>query len=275
MKGVCIMKKTTAVLLALMLVLSTCVIAHAEVIWTSWTCPQCGTPGNTGKYCPQCGAPMPDIDGGTGDQGGAEPAPAVTDEPVPEVQYQAGDLVTFGMYQQSKSGDADPITWIVLDVQDGILFLVSKYGLEKMSFHTRSDGTVWETSAVRSWLNDTFDQSASQGESGWNSAGRAYGDTEDKIFLLSYREAKTYLRDNKSLLCIPSGHCVAQGCFNKNSGLLGSESTCWWWLRSSAYKNNAGVVDHNGKFETCYIHHPYGVVRPALWVDANAVSPDF
>ncbi len=289
------MKKTTAVLLALMLVLSTCVIAHAEIIWTSWTCPQCGTTGNTGKYCPECGAPMPEI-GDTGSQGGSEPAPApaVTDEPAPEVQYQAGDLVSFGMYQQrGKSGDSDPITWIVLDVQDGNLFLVSKYGLEKMAFHTRSDGTVWENSAVRDWLNGTFyytafsheeqdaiqltyvDQSASQGESGWNSAGRAYGDTEDKIFLLSYREAKTYLKDNKSLLCIPSGYCVAQGCFNKNSGLLGGESTCWWWLRSSAYKNNAGVVDYNGKFETCYIHHPYGVVRPALWVDANAVTPDF
>ena len=26
----------------------------------SWTCPSCGTTGNTGRFCPECGAPKPE-----------------------------------------------------------------------------------------------------------------------------------------------------------------------------------------------------------------------
>ncbi len=291
------MKRIVSIFLA-MLMLLVSVSALADTVWTSlvWTCPQCGQTGNTGKYCPECGAPMPEISTPTDQQQPTQQQQSPlepTAEPVQEVPYHAGDHVAFGSYyQQNKnSSDMDPIIWIVMDVQDGKLFLISQYGLEKMAFHTRSDGSTWYESAVRDWLNNAFlrtafsyeeqeaiqltdvDLSASQGDSGWNSAGRAGRDSQDKVYLLSYREAKEYLRDMKSLLCIPTGYALSQGCFSRSSGLLGGESTSWYWLRNSAFKNNAGVVDYNGDFATCYIHHPYGVVRPVLWVDAKAVTP--
>ena len=264
------MKRLTALLLILALLCGT-VSALAASTWTS---PNCKHTGNTGKFCEECGE--------------AKPAKKVTT--TTSTSIKAGDYVKFGNYYQKNKDTKTPISWLVLDVDGDTLFLLSQYGLEKRQFNKSSDGTTWKNSAVRTWLNDTFlsrafnssersaiqvtvvDNSASQSKSGWNSAKRAGGTTKDRIFLLSYKEVQTYLSDSDLRMCIPTNYAISQNCNRSPKKYLNGKSTCWYWLRSAAYKNNAGVVDWDGSVETCYIHHNYGVVRPALWVEVSAVT---
>ena len=102
----------------------------------------------------------------------------------------------------------------------------------------------------------------------WNSVNRFGGTTEDQIFLLSYQEMRS-LVDSQDRLCEPSAATSRKGIYTENHN---GHKCCWYWLRTSAYRNNVVVVAANGSFDTCYLHHEYGVVRPALWVDASAVT---
>ncbi|MBR2662572.1 MAG: hypothetical protein IKE25_02545, partial [Clostridia bacterium] len=90
------------------------------------------------------------------------------------------------------------------------------------------------------------------------------GTTEDKVFLLSFLEVRTLL-NNKTIWCQPTA-VVA------NKKIRSAKGYCAYWLRTSAYKNNAGVVWYDGNFTTAYEHNPYYTVRPALWVEASAVK---
>ncbi len=201
--------------------------------------------------------------------------------------YRVGDYVYFGRYEQNNNlNDQERIRWLVIKTEGNRLFLLSERGLEMHRFNDRSDGTMWSGCELRRWLNSEFyytafsyseqqaiqttmvEDTLSHSNRNWNNAGR-YGDTTyDKIFLLSYREMND-LVSPRDRYCEPSAYVIKKGCYTeRHNGIR----TCWYWLRTSAFRNNAGVIDAGGKFDTCYIHHGYGVVRPALWVDASAVS---
>jgi len=199
--------------------------------------------------------------------------------------YEPGDSVLFGHY-----GDEE-IEWYVLEDNGTDLFLMSRYALDKQPFNNTSDRSVtWETSAVREWLNQTFyhsaftkkerefvretkvDDTLDSNSSKWVTAGRVGTYTNDHVFLLSYAEVMEYLSDKNLRMCVPSSYALKQGGNVSDKKYLDYQKTCWYWLRSSAYKANAGVVDWNGNLETCYMHHSYGVVRPCIWVDRTAVK---
>ncbi len=202
--------------------------------------------------------------------------------------YTAGDYVYFGTYDQdgNKGNGGERIRWLVLRVEGDKLFLLSEMGLARHRFHDRSNGTMWAGSELRGWLNGEFLNAAFSGAeqasimttrvedtvehnyAQWTTANR-YGDvTFDKVFLLSYAEARSLLSQDQRF-CEPSRSTVNSNVYIESHN---GKKTTWYWLRTSAYRNNAGVVAANGAFDTSYIHHPYGVVRPALWVDAAAVS---
>lgn len=267
------MKRFVALLLtAVLLICSTAALAEY------WTCPDCGHDENKGNFCEECGSAKPVYD---------EPE---FDESEFETDIQPGDYVHFGNYKMTRTG-TDDIEWLVLDIEDGYAFLLSRYGLDRIKWNKSSNGATWETCWMRSWLNDEFlynaftsseryairtttlenDESTSRND--WNTTGRNSGTTEDKIFLLSYQELSEYLGTNERM-CIPSEYAVSQGCNRSSKGFLNGQRTCWYWLRTCAFKNNVGVVDWDGSLATCYMHHSYGVVRPALWVEVSALDPD-
>ena len=76
--------------------------------------------------------------------------------------FQAGDYVTFGHYEQDGSmvNGGESIRWLILDVDGDELLLLSEKGLETHPFHAASDGTMWSGSAVRRWLNQEFYKAA-------------------------------------------------------------------------------------------------------------------
>ena len=77
-----------------------------------------------------------------------------TAESEEDTEPVAGNIVSFGHYEQDNDleNGGEPIKWRILDVQDGRVLLISK---DVLSCQAISSG-IWENSASRSWLNDTF-----------------------------------------------------------------------------------------------------------------------
>ena len=266
------MKRFLAFLLAAMMVIG-CVSALAD---TTWVCPGCGLQGNTGYFCPSCGTSRPqESDINQSVTGGVS----------------VGDYVFFGRYEQNNNivDGKEDLVWKVLDVKGDKALLISAFGLHRITFNPTSNKATWANSGIRSWLNKTFyndaftssEQSSiqvtfvdeSMDQCCPSYAPKRLGDsTNDKVFLLSYAEMAQYMPTEYDRLCVPTVQAVAEDCNVSDKRYLdGDYKTCWYWLRSPAYNNNLVVVDWQGSFETCYMSHTYGVVRPALWVNVSAL----
>lgn len=181
----------------------------------------------------------------------------------------AGQIISFGNYPQ---GDAEeegaPVEWIVLEVDDNHAFLLSRYVLDMKPYNDEAGDTTWETSSLRLWLNQEFVgqiftkweqdriiQSEIKNNQGYSMFTTEGGkDTSDRIFLLSYKEASTYLSDAVS---IPTRYAFEQGATEGK-----------WWLRSpGARQNGAAVINKTG--EVTYENADQGGigVRPAMWIN--------
>ena len=201
-----------------------------------------------------------------------------------------GKIVTFGFYEQDndlKNGP-EPIEWIVLDVQDGKMLLLSKYGLDCQPYNISKKTVTWETCTLRSWLNNDFlDSAFSDTEKkvileatvdnskvsgiGWSWNTSWEPNTQDKVFLLSYTEAKEYFASDEERICRLTEYADSKDAYS-------FDDTCWWWLRSIrttrtvAYaQGEAGGVKMNGTLgDSENVDYKYGVVRPAVWINLEA-----
>lgn len=206
-----------------------------------------------------------------------------------DAKFAVGNYVSFGTYPQTKAGnDATPIEWLVLARDKNKALLISQYGLDAQPYNESETNVTWEKCSLRAWLNDVFfsrafdtsEQQAiilttvandkSQGYSEWNITGGST--TKDKVFLLSYAEAKMYfgLNENSNTKsCIqPTAYAIAQGVF------VDGASASWWWLRSPGHEQyDAARVGADGSLYYHDVRDSSGAVRPAIWVDLD--SPFF
>ena len=210
-----------------------------------------------------------------------------------ELASTDGATVTFGTYEQDNNleNGPEPIEWIILDMQDGKAFLISKYVVDCKPYTRKSNfvSVTWETSTMRRWLNSDFvktafdtaeqkslvattvDNSELQGNSVWGITGG--NNTQDRIFLLSYAEANNYFDSDKARLCQPTAYAKSQGVGVSFDG----SDNCLWWLRSPgltqyfvAYVRRDGSLD--GSLNN-YTHagRSNAPVRPAMWIDLETL----
>ena len=212
-----------------------------------------------------------------------------------------GNVVTFGHYEQDadESNGAEPIEWIVLDVQDGKALLLSKYCLDAKPYNMEGADVTWETCTLRAWLNGDFldaaftgkeqaailltdvDNSKTQGYSGWDTDGG--NNTQDKIFLLSWAEAEKYLettrwdRENPHIVYPEAqtgatAYAVWQGAWPEEDHITPEgDAACWWWLRSPGEMQHlAARVAYGGALNFDYVDFEIGGVRPACWLDLES-----
>lgn len=191
-----------------------------------------------------------------------------------EISCQIGDTITFGQYY------GEPIYWEVLDEQDGNYLLLSRNILDASSYNDEWVDTTWESSSIRSWLNDTFYTHA------FTSAQRenivlttvtadpnptytvdSGNDTQDYVFLLSIDEVNRYFDSDDARVAFVTQHGIDIGCWSRADNKAG-----WWWLRTPGGALNAasgvdfyGVVSDAGN----YVDVDYYGVRPAIWVSFN------
>lgn len=212
-----------------------------------------------------------------------------------EIAVQPGKYITFGHYPQTSEGkDNTPIEWLILE-RDGLnALVVSKYGLDAQPYNIDFNDVTWEKCTLRTWLNDTFynkafsadeqaailttnvDNSKNQCYSGWDTNGG--NNTQDKVFLLSYKEAYVYFdvtgynSSSKKSRVAPTAYAIAQGA-DVNSDVETADGTDagWWWLRSPGYlQNYAAYVCPFGSLEYYDVNRASGSVRPALWVNLES-----
>lgn len=196
------------------------------------------------------------------------------------------DIVTFGNYEQDglRKNGAEPIEWIVLDVQGDRALLLSRYALDSQPYNNYGM-TTWEQCELRNWLNSTFwnaaftedeqhqiiitevDNSISQCNIDWHFDGG--NNTEDAIFLLSYADTDRYFDDPADRICTPTNYAVAMGADTRilDDGITVSG---WWWLRSPGeWSHHAAFVNFDGTRYSNAVGNGYLSVRPALWINLD------
>lgn len=191
-------------------------------------------------------------------------------------EYKMGEVIKFGNYPQDKDGTEKPIKWIVMKNEGNQVLLLSKYVLDTKPYNKELEKVTWETSDIRQWLNNEFyttafnkaekvkiqtsliknEDNSEHGTSGGN-------DTEDKVFLLSEKEAETLFSNDDERIAKATGYAEKSGvCVNK-------EKSAMWWLRSpgsdsygAAGVRSYGWVSRDGNI----VYDNSGGVRPALYL---------
>lgn len=193
-----------------------------------------------------------------------------------------GKYITLGSYEQdnNRSNGKERIEWLVLAKQGDKALVISRYALDCKTFNSTKTNVTWETSSMRSWLNNDFMNAAftsseksriatttvaaDANPSYTTSPGNS---TRDKVFLLSAKEANRYFASDKARLCTPTDYAIAQGAWT--STIEGNEEACWWWLRTPGYRQTeatsvgtAGTVNDFGDS----VDRVRDAVRPAMWI---------
>lgn len=261
------------------------IVASCEHVWTPADC-------TTPKTCSECGEtsgePIDhDWNEATYDAPKTCNICGVTDGMAKKPVLKIGDMVSFGSYEQDglRKNGAEPIEWIVLDIQNNQALLLSRYALDSKPYNSTYSPVTWETCSLRDWLNDIFlntaftedekkqilltevDNSRTQGNNEWRISGG--NNTEDNVFLLSYEESEQYFDSSLDRMCLPTNYAVSQGADIRVHDDEVTESG-WWWLRSPGEaQHHASFVNFDGTRYSNAVGNEYLSVRPALWISLD------
>lgn len=201
--------------------------------------------------------------------------------------YEIGDIVTYGNYEQDGfySNGEETIEWIVIARdRDNHALLLSRYCLDALPYNEDGGDVTWEDSSIRAWLNGEFLESAFGGDpNGFictaeckTKDGRSGTDggenTTDRIFLLAVDEVTQYFPADTSRRAPVTEYAKEQGAeYDKNGN-------GWWWLRTPGKTQNmaagvhtAGGVNYDGRD----VDRTDLCIRPALWLDLDVVTAYF
>ena len=195
-----------------------------------------------------------------------------------------GSYIPFGHYPINTKGESQPLVWLVLTVKNGKALLITDKLIDAVPYNTTYTDVTWETCTLRKWLNHDFLNAAftnthqSQiatvtNPNADNPKFRTMGGnpTQDKIFVLSIDEAKTYFQNNVSRMAAVTPYAMKQGSYYSDQYTLSNgEKPGWWWLRSLGMSGFGAVyVDRDGSILEYggNITHSNGSVRPAFWLN--------
>ena len=207
---------------------------------------------------------------------------------------KVGDTVYFGnIIQDYNKNKEEPISWIVCDVQEGHVLLVSEKVLYDFPYHKYHDNTTWKDSKLCRMLNHDFYSSAFSKEEkkmlcGKKDENNPDWDITDKeaftyyinkseeddyedikvetelVFILSKEETEKYMPSAEDRIAVATKAVQSQGIGNCNNGYKAP-----WWITDmgtgelkAMYVETDGNIDTEGKT----INNSGMGVRPAIWI---------
>ena len=211
------------------------------------------------------------------------------------------DCIYFGNYWQNDTngdGKADqddakqPIKWRVLSVDGDDAFLMADNNLDCQKYNDADEDVTWETSTLRTWLNDSFlkqafsysERAAVKRTQVVNSDNPFYGtdggsDTTDQVYLLSVYEAANvdygFGATSESVAgrrSLNTAYAKEQGAYTAEEDYAGNG---YWWLRSPGSNSRDAI---NVNFDGCvqmdgeYAYVNFTGVRPVLHLDLSSSS---
>lgn len=181
--------------------------------------------------------------------------------------------VTFGEYPQAADGKKEPILWRVLQVEEGIAYLLSEYVLDVHKLHDdRKEYPSWPQSDTYRWLHKDFLESAFTPEE-----VSALFETPDEgvVSLPSAADFKNKdmgFTDNKSRWSYGTPWAMKQG----EAGLYvyRKYGTSPIWLRtpSAKQKHAQCATKLEGGVGYSPVHWKDIGIRPVIWVSLNQVT---
>ena len=194
--------------------------------------------------------------------------------------YKIGETIEFGNYPQEEDGTEKPIEWIVMKNEGNQVLLLSKYVLDAKPYYEEVEEVTWETSDIRQWLNNEFyttafnktEKAKIQTSLIKNEDNSKYGtsggnDTEDKVFLLSEKEAETLFSNDEEKIAKATEYA------EKSVVYVNEEKAVLWWLRSPGHFGKyAAVVNRYGWVNRCGcgVDDFVDGVRPALHLNLQS-----
>ena len=195
-------------------------------------------------------------------------------------EYKVGETIEFGNYPQEEDGTEKPIKWIVMKNEGNQVLLLSKYVLDTKPYNKESKAVTWETSDIRKWLNNEFCKSAFnnaekgrirttliKNEDNLENGTSGGNDTEDKVFLLSEKEAETLFSNDEERIAKATEYAEKSGVY------VNEEKTVLWWLRSpGCSRDYAAEVSYYGWINRsgCDVNSYDDGVRPALHLNLQS-----
>ena len=215
---------------------------------------------------------------------------ATLKEDVGPVRYESNvETVQFGRYDQDNHPEngQEPIEWIVLEERDGKRLLFARDLLERKRFNETYGNNNWEGCTLRTWLNTEFmqkaftaeeraaillthvDNSKAQDNPAFRNTNSG-NDTDDYIFLISYKECVTYFPETPSRRAAPTDHAIANGAIADKSYKINGRGCGFWWLRSiGPHPWRASMAYAPGTMRYTYFTRDFVGVRPMMWVDIS------
>lgn len=207
---------------------------------------------------------------------------------------KVGDTVYFGnIIQDYNKNKEEPISWIVCDVQEGHVLLVSEKVLYDYPYHKYHDNTTWKDSKLCRMLNHDFYSSAFSKEEkkmlcGKKDENNPDWDITDKeaftyyinksdeddfedvkvetelVFILSKEETEKYMPSAEDRIAVATKAVQSQGIGNRNNDYKAP----WWITDMGTGELKAMYVDTDGNIDTegKTINNSGMGVRPAIWV---------
>lgn len=198
-------------------------------------------------------------------------------------KLSVGDHVFWGEWYRDNDYRKEPLQWRVLEKRGDALLLLTEQAIAKQKYHENKEDITWETCTLRKWLNETFlndafgeyeralimtteiDNSQKQGNpANKNAVGEE--NTQDQIFLLSYKEAaEDYFTRDEERICEAAPYVE-----RRNPKSYGRARH--WWLRSpGGTKDKAECIAlSSGRVISNEVNSELAV-RPALWIN---LEPD-
>ena len=201
---------------------------------------------------------------------------------------EEGESYFFGTYEQDKSKPgSEPIEWVVLKTDENSALLVSRYALDYKKFDDDNADATWVTCSLREWLNNEFlnkafteeeqlaifklEQSndASQGNEKWDE--RSLSNTDDMVFLLSYKEIKEFFSSSDLRKLKPTAYSAAKGDAFRFIDFLFINEVGWWTRSPGKSDGTQCYIEKNGIADSRKVKE-YASIRPAVWIDTEIAS---